>query len=439
MKEILPDIPRIYTAVAEWAACLLQIVFMKKRIKGLRLAVVCAVWLAVQSGFLILTDNVPEAFWLLCMLFAVALMFLFLFLCCREKITELLCGCIKAFLLAEFAASFEWQIHYFILNASENGSIPEPVLFAAIYLAVFLIAYVLEKRLWHTDKKRTRTVREMECMLLIASIAFLFSNISFTSIVSPFSGEVVTDIFYIRTLADLAGLVILYAYQGYLNELYIREELANIDRLYKSQYKNYLYFQECMDVINIRYHDLKHQMNVLRAQSGEGRTEWIDALEKEIEENNIFLNTGSSVLDTVLSEKMLLCKKEEIDLTCMADGSLLCFMQPADLCSVFGNALDNAIENVRLTEDKEKRLICVNVTRSKGCIYILIENYTESVRKLSGDLAEIQSTKPDKGSHGYGLKSIKRTVEKYGGTCTAAIEEHWFRLRILFDAEKTRA
>lgn len=50
----------------------------------------------------------------------------------------------------------------------------------------------------------------------------------------------------------------------------------------------------------------------------------------------------------------------------VADGTLLDFMDIMDICSIFGNALDNAIECELKIADKEKRLIHVTVSQQKN-------------------------------------------------------------------------
>ena len=56
------------------------------------------------------------------------------------------------------------------------------------------------------------------------------------------------------------------------------------------------------------------------------------------------MRTGNEILDTILTEKSLICENSGIHINCVADGSLLAFMNPVDLYTLFGNALDNAIE-----------------------------------------------------------------------------------------------
>ena len=105
-------------------------------------------------------------------------------------------------------------------------------------------------------------------------------------------------------------------------------------------------------------------------------------------------------------------------------------MHVTDICSIFGNALDNAIEHVILIPDQEKRLIHLTVSLQKGFVFIKIENYCEAeISKNEEDL--ITTTKKDSKNHGFGLKSIRAAVEKYDGSVVFGVQQNWFELKIL--------
>lgn len=105
-----------------------------------------------------------------------------------------------------------------------------------------------------------------------------------------------------------------------------------------------------------------------------------------------------------------------------------------DICSIFGNALDNAIECEKKIEDKERRLIHVTVTQQKSFLMIRVENYFEGDLKFrEGSPA---TTKKDKRMHGYGIKSIRYTVNKYGGALHINHKDNWFELQILIPIQE---
>ncbi|MFQ9707143.1 MAG: GHKL domain-containing protein [Bifidobacterium dentium] len=102
---------------------------------------------------------------------------------------------------------------------------------------------------------------------------------------------------------------------------------------------------------------------------------YLDDIEQGIKQYESQYKTGNAVLDTILTSKALGCAKDDIELTCVADGTLLGCVSEMDMCTLVGNALDNAIEYERLLDDGERRLIHVTVSRVNGFVLIRVENY----------------------------------------------------------------
>ena len=180
----------------------------------------------------------------------------------------------------------------------------------------------------------------------------------------------------------------------------------------------------------MKYHDLKHQIAGLRAeQDPEKRSQWIDQMEGELSAYQPERQTGNQVLDGVLDGKMPLIHSHQITFTCVADGELLKFMHVTDICTIFGNALDNAIEHVILVPDPEKRIIHMEVSLRKQFIYAEVRNYCNGEVKIKNGFPV--TTKQDAANHGFGIKSISYTVKKYGGTIQFGVKDHFFSMRIL--------
>ena len=244
------------------------------------------------------------------------------------------------------------------------------------------------------------------------------------------SATIEADIFYIRTLVDLTGVILLYAYKGRICEMNAQKELNSINSVLKEQYDKYRGYQSGFDMINIKYHDLKHQIAGLRAEmTEEKREEWISRMEEELENFKPEMQTGNTVLDTLIAGKQLECRKVGIKLTCVADGALLDFIHVADLCSIFGNAMDNAIEATSFVHDEKKRLIHMSVSSQRNFVLIRFANYIEETPEINDNFP--QTTKQDKQNHGFGIKSINYTVKKYKGHAQYELKENWFELSIL--------
>ena len=139
----MPDIPRIYTAAAEWMACMLFIVSLKKRFEWWKSGLIMAGMLVLQSVFLVATGNVPIYFWIPCMIAAVSLMVGFIYFCCDVNFQDAGYFGMIAFVVAEFMASLEWQIVCSIWTRQLPGAGMQVLMLAAVYGAVAFLLWKL--------------------------------------------------------------------------------------------------------------------------------------------------------------------------------------------------------------------------------------------------------------------------------------------------------
>ncbi|MCD7856664.1 MAG: GHKL domain-containing protein [Clostridiales bacterium] len=207
-------------------------------------------------------------------------------------------------------------------------------------------------------------------------------------------------------------------------------ELALSRQLWLLQKEQYELSQENIDLINRKCHDLKRQMEAIRQLKDEVEIDrQLEEMEHAVLIYDSAMKTGNRALDIVLTEKSLQCEGRHINMTCMADGSYLDFLDKIDLYTMFGNALDNAIEAVSKLEDKAQRVIQVAVYTEKALLMIRVRNYCQGKVSLENGLPA--TSKANKQDHGFGLKSIRSTAEKYGGDIAIQSTDHIFSLQIL--------
>lgn len=222
----------------------------------------------------------------------------------------------------------------------------------------------------------------------------------------------------------------LFAQQDKREELRIRNEYHAMNNILQRQYEQYQLAQSNMELLKKEFHDLKHYMLAIRAESDpEKRMHYLNKLDETISFQEALTNTGNNVLDVVLTTKSIYCAQHNITFNCMADGKLLSFMDVKDICSIFGNALDNAIECVEKFTDSEKRLIVLSMYCQHQLLMIQFENYCKIDLTIKDELPK--TTKQDSFFHGYGLKSIQQAAERYGGTMTLHAVDNWFTLQVL--------
>ena len=238
---------------------------------------------------------------------------------------------------------------------------------------------------------------------------------------------------YVRMVVffgQLLLVVILYLEYVMFRSSAIQKEMQALNLLWNEQKAQYDLAKENIDLINRKCHDLKHQIRALRGEEDRIRDQkYLDELAESIQIYESIVKTGNEALDTILTEKSLHCRENSIRINCVADGGRLSFMDLADLYSVFGNAIDNAIEEVQQFENIEMRQIDVIVFRREDFVCIEVINPLRTVPKFVDNLP--QTTKGDNGYHGYGVKSIKHTIEKYGGHITVSTDSGCFSLKMI--------
>ncbi|MDO4307898.1 MAG: GHKL domain-containing protein [Eubacteriales bacterium] len=175
------------------------------------------------------------------------------------------------------------------------------------------------------------------------------------------------------------------------------------------------------------YHDMKNHLLLLQAQAGNGQEvqRSIQELKGQIQEYENYHHTGNEFLDIIIRDKAKAAQEKKIDFSAVISFEAGSFIEPLDISTIFGNALDNAIEaSEKLSEDR--RLITVRANRVRDMLVIIVENNTLSV------LTEQEgTTKNDTFVHGFGLPNLKNAVEKYDGHCNKKLENGMFTLKII--------
>ncbi len=402
--------------------------------------------LAVHTGFGLLllllmsvTHGVGEILFVPLMLLFLGILWISIHITCSYNLRTSFYFALRAFITGEFIASLQWQIFYYGVQLKllpKNWIAAISLMLLVDGILIYLLHF-LEKRNQSINESLEIRDREVRAASIIAIAVFVVSNISYVFNNVMLSDLILPQLFLIRTLIDLGGVAILLAFHAQLGELNLRFEMERLQDMYQMQQNNYAVLEQSINTINQKYHDLKYQIAILKSEAGAADSmQYLNRMEQEIKAYEAQNKTGNRTLDTILTAKSLYCQQNWIELTSVADGEALSFMDPMDLSTLFGNMLDNAIESVSKIEQKERRLIHVAVAKQKGFLRIRVENcYEEEPQFKDGNLT---TSKSDKRYHGFGVKSIKTTVKKYGGSTTIHAENGWFEIRILIPLSKTQ-
>lgn len=139
------------------------------------------------------------------------------------------------------------------------------MLLAVVYAALYGFLYLFEQRR-ATAARLTITTAAMLLAVVMAVTVFAVSNLSFVS-----NGEATMSVFYIRTLVDFAGVLILSVQHEQLRENALHSELTAMDNVLRRQYEQYKQSKENIRLINRRYHELKMQIAAIRAERDQAK------------------------------------------------------------------------------------------------------------------------------------------------------------------------
>ena len=168
----------------------------------------------------------------------------------------------------------------------------------------------------------------------------------------------------LRLVHAAVSVFILYAEYEMLVNARLKAQVAMAAQLSAERERQYELSRETIAAVNRRVHDIRHQ--VLRElDAAEVDRQTLAEVARDIDIYGAQVRTGHDALDTILTEKSLICQREGITLSCIADGSALMWMAAVDLYALFGDLLDAVMDLVRRQDDRDLRTISLTL-RQRG-------------------------------------------------------------------------
>lgn len=155
---------------------------------------------------------------------------------------------------------------------------------------------------------------------------------------------------------------------------------------------------------------------------------YINAITKALEMTKPIVNCGNDIIDAILNYKIVVCKQHNIDFRINVDQVPHLSINPMDLTAILANILDNAIEALDVI-NAEERYISGKIFCYKNYFSIVVKN--PYLNRLIIEDGKINTHKADKVHHGYGLASIRSSVEKYGGSFKIYAENGIFKAVVM--------
>ena len=268
--------------------------------------------------------------------------------------------------------------------------------------------------------------------LLLLCLLIVCSNLSVLVIKEPMFPHNLTK--YNTTKIIFLIMIILFTLTAVFIIMYsmtnriIKNKAENYKKFITAQHDCYRQLSDSYLEIRRFRHDYKNMQIGLKKLLSDNRTkealEMLDTINKQLDDG-IRFHTGNSIVDALLNDKLKTAAK--INTVITFEGNIPAnAVENVDMCIIFGNALDNAIEaceKIGLPSE-------IHITSKCGVGFVLIEisnPVSESV-DINGFLPETTKANPD--IHGFGLYSIQQVIKKYDGKIKCECDGSVFKLSV---------
>ena len=344
-------------------------------------------------------------------------------------------------LLGEFCGSFLCCIGLFFLHTVKN--VPEPFLnewetYLILYLdfiIVILAICAMSRRLvsvFYGKSRRWYVVLAIP-LLAITAVIDITNWGSANGILVTSNGNMGL---YYDQLFSHTEICTITALSMFAAGFYV----FGMDKIYSEQRKSSQYHARitAYKMLEEQYrqserlrHDIKNHMIALSGLLENKEFEKMKAYLSNMEATGGFSGneetTGNKVVDVILDQKRQQAENGNILWECDVRIPKECRINEFDLCVLFGNLLDNAVEACERLLTQDDRFIRIQAKIVKKCFLLEVQNSTDTTNKLENGL----SAKENPLEHGIGLLNISDVVRNYSGVADISVKDGIFTISIL--------
>lgn len=333
--------------------------------------------------------------------------------CCGSRRKRLTIGLMFASTMAALNGLYDSCISYYMPDDM-------PYIVSRI-LTVILLYLVLCHHRTEPDFELSSSLWGLLLLLCMPPLGILCALTMFRS---PF--------LYLKwNLADNAVLFLVaaLAFAGNLWAMLVLDKQQTLERESTVAALNKKYYeameQQHFEIRRLK-HDLANHLQVLLALQAQDKDNYIRKMIENPVFERVLSYSGDATVNAVLTAKESLMRQKEIAFYARVDIPEALAYEKPDLCALFANALDNAVEACTALEVSQRQ-IELTARAAKGILAVEVRNpFAGAHQEHTGLLP--QTTKADTHNHGYGLRSIQEIVKKYGGSMELGQEDGWFIL-----------
>lgn len=183
------------------------------------------------------------------------------------------------------------------------------------------------------------------------------------------------------------------------------------------------------------HHDMKNHLMTIQEMSRQLNCPPIQQYTQQLLQRTTsyerHIKTGNHLLDALIEDKFTLARQEGIVVQANLDFHQIDYVEPIDLCTIFANALDNAIEACKKVPSSQVKYIDISSTVSAQQLFVTIQN--SYIGHLTFYQGRPITTKPFSHRHGFGLVNLQKAMEHYCGVAHMSTPEpNRFLLTLIF-------
>ncbi len=341
--------------------------------------------------------------------------------CFEESIWSAMFAAASGYLAQDIGGSVKTVFRRFgfvnqLASTDVGTALVDLICYGLVYLLIFLLIRPFARRREGNFDNKIKAVFSAAVLLLCIGMARLTQDNPDRNDMAVFAEAV------LQFIIDVLAIALQF---GVMEQARLNSHVETMRELVHQQRVQYEASKESAQIIAEKYHDLKHLLKTFR---GTVPQEQLDQLKMSIAAYERPANSGNEVLDVLLAEKIGICQQRGIVLTCSLGQTDFSFVEELDLYSLFQNALTNAINAVSALPEGQERFIVLSASRDGNMLTIHMENPCQDDIAFENGLPRTQK---DPDWHGFGMKSMMRTAEKYNGLLTVAQQGGLFLLDIL--------
>lgn len=333
---------------------------------------------------------------------------------------------IPSFLTVYIVSWVSGTIYSDIISGNDTIHILTNLLSKLLQFITMKIVLIYQKKENYNLQKNRIAIYAIIMIVSVISIVTIRNNLKIGAINTTFSIYITITIL----LIDFVSYIIIYYYSE-LNQKNMDLEMQKIT-ISQQQKDIENIIHEYYETLKIR-HDIKRHLSIAIELMNEKEYDKLESYLKSFQDNVLgnpktYINTENKMFNAIINQKLNEAENLGIKIECLVFDDLSEFtgMNDLELCLIFLNLLDNAIE---AEGEVSEPIIKLNIFTKAGYECFKVENIVD--KNILSINPNLKTTKDNKITHGIGLKSLREIIERHDGIFNITQNEKWFSAEIM--------